>query len=128
MSKAIDRLTRDLGYPLLGATNCDDFMSAKGEHVVFLTGDPAKNLETDDVAAILPELVQAFQYRFKAAVVDRAIEQSLRERYDVWPTPSLLFLRDGALIGAVPKVRDWPDYLSEIKSILDRPQPAVTRQ
>lgn len=127
MSKAIDRLTNDLGYPLLDATSYDGFVSEKGERVVFLTGDPVKNLETDDVAAILPELVQAFQHRFKPAVVDRAIEQSLRERYDVWPTPSLLFLRDGALIGAVPKVRDWPDYLSEIKSILDRPQPATAQ-
>lgn len=127
MSNAIDRLTHDLGYPLLDAASYNDFISAKGERVVFLTGDPAKNLETNDVAAILPELVQAFQQRFKPAVVDRALEQSLRERYDVWPTPSLLFLRDGALIGAVPKVRDWPDYLSEIKSILDRPQPATAQ-
>lgn len=121
MSKVLKRLTEDLGYPVLDEATVEDFISATGDRVLFLTGDPATNLETDDVAAILPELVQAFQSRFKPAVVDRSIEQPLRERYDVWPVPSLIFLRDGALTGAIPKVRDWPDYLAEIKSILDRP-------
>ena len=121
MSRAIDRLTQDLGYPVLDASNFEAFAAAEGDQVIFLTGDPVKNLETDDVAAILPELVKAFPDRMRPAVVDRSIEQSLRERFDVWPVPSLLFLRGGALAGAIPKVRDWGEYLSEIRSILDGP-------
>jgi len=121
MSRAIDRLTQDLGYPVLDSSNFEAFAASEGDQVIFLTGDPAKNLETDDVAAILPELVKAFPDRIRPAVVDRSIEQSLRERFDVWPVPSLLFLRGGVLAGAIPKVRDWGDYISEIRSILDRP-------
>ena len=87
--------------------------------MLFLTGDPAKNLETNDVAVILPELVRCFGGRFRPAVVDRAIENALRERFEVWPTPSLIFLRDGRMLGAIPKVRDWDDYLARVRAILD---------
>lgn len=125
MSKVLKRLTEELGYPILDAATLEGFISESGDRVLFLTGDPATNLETDDVAAILPELVQAFQHRFKAAVIDRSIEQPLRERYDVWPVPSLIFLCDGEMTGAIPKVRDWPDYLAEIKTILERPHTSV---
>lgn len=125
MSKVLKRLTEELGYPILDAATLESFISESGDRVLFLTGDPATNLETDDVAAILPELVQAFQHRFKAAVIDRSIEQPLRERYDVWPVPSLIFLCDGEMTGAIPKVRDWPDYLAEIKTILERPNTSV---
>jgi hydrogenase-1 operon protein HyaE len=125
MSKVLKRLTEELGYPILDAATLEGFISESGDRVLFLTGDPATNLETDDVAAILPELVQAFQHRFKAAVIDRSIEQPLRERYDVWPVPSLIFLCDGEMTGAIPKVRDWPDYLAEIKTILERPDTSV---
>ncbi|HML30810.1 MAG TPA: hydrogenase [Hyphomicrobium sp.] len=125
MSKVLKRLTEELGYPVLDEGTLEGFISESGDRVLFLTGDPATNLETDDVAAILPELVQAFQHRFKAAVIDRSIEQPLRERYDVWPVPSLIFLCDGEMTGAIPKVRDWPDYLAEIKSILERPNTSV---
>ncbi|WP_172636527.1 MULTISPECIES: hydrogenase [unclassified Hyphomicrobium] len=125
MSKVLKRLTEDLGYPILDETTLECFLAEPGERVLFLTGDPATNLETDDVAAILPELVQAFQHRFQAAVVDRSIEQPLRERYEVWPVPSLIFLCDGEMTGAIPKVRDWTDYLAEIKTILDRPATSV---
>ncbi len=120
MSRAIERLTNELGYPLLDAKSVEAFVQAQEDRVVFLTGDPARNLETDDVAAILPELMRAFPGRFTAGVADRTIEQSLRERFDVWPVPSLIFLHSGRLKGAIPKVRDWAEYLSEIQAILEK--------
>lgn len=125
MSKVLKRLTDELGYPLLDETTIEGFIAEPGERVLFLTGDPATNLETDDVAAILPELVQAFQHRFKAGVVARSVEQTLRERYDVWPVPSLIFLSGSQVTGAIPKVRDWTDYLAEIKTILEQPNTSV---
>jgi hydrogenase-1 operon protein HyaE len=33
--------------------------------------------------------------------------------------PSLIFLRDGQFIGAIPKVRDWADYLDRTRAILE---------
>ena len=119
MAFLIDRLTTELGWPLLDADTLNAFAHAPGERVLFVPGDPAKTPEALDVAVILPEIVMAFQNRFAPAVVGPAIERTVRERYDVWPMPSLIFLRDGVFLGAIPKVRDWSDYLDRTRAILD---------
>jgi hydrogenase-1 operon protein HyaE len=119
-SPLIEKLLTRNGYPRVDASTVEAFINGDGDRVLFLTGDPAKNLETDDLAVILPELVKAFQNRFQPAIVDRALEQSLRERFDIWPLPSLIFIEQGRLKGAIAKIRDWDDYLSEIGRILGR--------
>ena len=81
-------------------------------------------LETADVAVILPELKMAFQGRFDCAVVDDAVEERVRDDTGVFKTPSLIFYRDGALIGSIPKVRDWDDYMARIAHILAVPAAA----
>lgn len=118
-SPLIDRLTGPLGWPLLASMEAlDAFAARPGAHGLFVPGDPDKNLETSDAAVILPELVAAFGGVFDCAVVDGAIERAVRTRFEVWPTPSLILLREGALLGAIPKVRDWDDYLARTRAIL----------
>jgi hydrogenase-1 operon protein HyaE len=119
MAYLLDRLSTELGWPVLDAASLDAFVDGPGERVLFVTGDPLKNAETMDVAVILPELVMAFQGRFLPAVVAQDVERAVRDRFDTWPTPSLMFLRDGAFLGAIPKVRDWDDYLARTRAILD---------
>ena len=120
----IARLTGELGWPLLASTSeMEAFTRRPGVHVLFVPGDPARNLETGDVAVILPELKMVFQGAFDCAVVDDGIEEAVRKAADVFKTPSLLFFREGALIGAIPKVRDWDDYLARIQHILATPAP-----
>lgn len=119
MTALIDRLTTELGWPRLSAETLDAFAGGAGERVLFVTGDPRKTPEALDVAVILPEVVMAFQNRFRPAVIDQSIERAVRDRYDVWPVPSLIFLRDGRFIGAIPKVRDWADYLERTRAILE---------
>ena len=115
----IDRLTRELGWPQLASLDeVAAHAATPGTHVVFVPGDPVRNLESADVAVILPELRQAFQGRFDCAVADAAIEEPLREATGVFKTPSLIFYRDGQMIGAIPKVRDWSDYMARIPQIL----------
>jgi hydrogenase-1 operon protein HyaE len=115
----IDRLTEEFGFPRLTTAEARDaFTAAPGVHVLFVPGDPARNLETTDVAVILPELRLAFQGAFDCAVIDDAIETDTREAAGVYKTPSLIFYRDGAPIGALPKVRDWSDYMARIPQIL----------
>jgi hydrogenase-1 operon protein HyaE len=63
-------------------------------------------------------LKQAFQGRFDCAVVDDAIEQQVREDTRVLKTPSLIFYRDGQMIGGIPRVRDWDEYMARITQIL----------
>ena len=115
----IDRLTTELGWPRLTTLDAAQAFTARdGAHCLFVPGDPARNLESADVAVILPELRMAFQHAFDCAVVDDAIEAPLREQTGVLKTPSLLFFRDGRFLGGIPKVRDWDDYMTRIPRVL----------
>ncbi|WP_460274054.1 hydrogenase accessory protein [Celeribacter sp. ULVN23_4] len=120
----IDRLTTELGWALLeNDHDVAEFASRPGMHVLFVPGDAKRNLETADVAVILPELKIAFQGKFDCAVVSDAIETELREATRILKTPSLLFYRDGAFLAGIPKVRDWDDYMNRIAQILAMPTP-----
>ena len=122
----IDRLTTEFGWPVLDDPDTlSEFTQRPGTHVLFVPGDPKRNLETADVAVILPEIKQAFQGRFDCAVVGDDIEQKVREETKVLKTPSLIFYREGAMIGALPKVRDWDEYMTRIAQILARPLAAA---
>ena len=97
------------------------FTQAPGLHVIFVPGDVVRNLETPDVAVILPELRQAFQGQFDCAVAADSVETDLRSSTKVHKTPSLIFFREGQMIGALPKVRDWSEYIERITQILALP-------
>ena len=118
----IERLLSDLGWPLLAdAEAVRDFTARPGAHVLFAPGDPARNLETADVAVILPELRAAFQGLFDCAVLDDTVEAEVREETRVLKTPGLIFYRDGQFVGGIAKVRDWDDYMTRIARILGTP-------
>ncbi len=118
----ITRLTDELGWPeLQDMPSISAFVEAPGVHVLFVPGDAKRNLETADVAVILPELQIAFQKQFDCAVVGDEIERELRNVTNVFKTPSLIFYRDGSKIGAIPKVRDWAEYMTRISQILNLP-------
>ena len=122
----IARLTDEMGWPQLEtAADLAAFAERPGWHVAFVPGDPARNLETADVAVILPELRMAFQGRFDCAVVADAIEADLRTETGVLKTPSLVFYHDGGFVAGIAKVRDWDDYVARITQILARPPVAA---
>jgi hydrogenase-1 operon protein HyaE len=122
----IDRLTTELGWPKLTTESARiAFTSQAGLRVLFIPGDPVRNLETADVAVILPELRQAFQNVFDCAVVGDEIESDTRAATEVYKTPSLVFFRDGQQIGALPRVRDWADYMARITHIISAPVPTA---
>lgn len=118
----ITRLTTEFDYPCLETMgDVAAFTEAEGVHVLFVAGDITRNLETPDVAVVLPELRQAFQGRFDCAVVAEAIENDVRDASGVFKTPSLIFYREGEFIGGIPKVRDWSEYIERITQILAQP-------
>lgn len=120
--RLIDRLSAELNWPSLSNMgDITEFTARPGMHVLFVPGDPARNLETADVAVILPELRLAFQGRFDCAVVEDGVEAELRDAAQVFKTPSLIFYREGSQIGAIPKVRDWDEYMARIEQILSVP-------
>ena len=120
-SPLIEQLIEHHGFPRLTAANIDRMLAAEGTLVLFLTEDPKRYPESNDVAVILPELMRAFSNRFRPVVVDRALEPRLKDRYDISIWPCLVFLRDGRFLGKIAKVRDWSEYLERIADILERP-------
>ena len=118
----VTRLIEDFGYPALHSmADVASFAEAPGAHVIFVPGDAGRNLETPDVAVILPELRQAFQGQFDCALASDAIETELRESTGVLKTPRLIFFRDGACLGGIPTVRDWSDYVERTAHFLSLP-------
>ena len=122
----VDRLTTEFGWPRLDDTaGFDAWTRAPGLHVAFVPGDAARNLETPDVAVVLPELHMAFQRAFDCGVVGDAIETEVREAAGVLKTPSLIFYRDGQCLGGIARVRDWDDYMARIPRFLAAPAPVT---
>jgi hydrogenase-1 operon protein HyaE len=115
----VARLERDLGWPRVTTEAAAmAFVAGPGAHCLFVPGDARRNLETPDAAVILPEVQRAFGGLFDCAVVDDAIEAALRDRFHALKAPGLLFFRDGRFLGAIEKLRDWPDYLTRTAHIL----------
>lgn len=118
----ISRLMSEFDYPeLTDMGEVAAFTEALGVHVIFVPGDAVRNLETPDVAVVLPELRTAFQRQFDCAVAADSVETELREDTGIFKTPSLIFYRDGACLGGIPKVRDWSDYVERITHFLSQP-------
>ncbi|MBT9384206.1 hydrogenase accessory protein [Pseudooceanicola sp. CBS1P-1] len=121
----VTRLTTELGWPALDDIGSFDAWAASpGVHVAFVPGDAARNLETPDVAIILPELRMTFQNAFDCAVIGDAIEATLREDSGVLKTPALIFYHDGICLGGIARVRDWDDYMARIPRFLSAPAAA----
>lgn len=116
----IDRLTTEDGWPTLtDEAELKTWIARPGNHVLFVPGDWKRNLESADVAVILPELVRAFQGRFDCAVVGEELQGAVKESSGINKTPSLIFYREGVCLGGIPKVRDWDDYMARVARILD---------
>ena len=117
LAPALARLVRDLGYPLLDGGDAPWRGDAAATWVVFLPGHGNASAETADIAVILPELVAATP-DLRPAVADAAAERTLLERTGGLGLPALVFLRGDAVLGSIPRVRDWSDYRQRIAAIL----------
>ncbi len=50
----IERLSSELGWPHLSEkADLEEFVGQEGEHVLFVPGDPRRNLETADVTGTI---------------------------------------------------------------------------
>ncbi len=110
-------------YPVVDEETIEEFLSGRGDVVLFVPGEAKRLVEVDDVAVILPELVKAFKGRLTPCVLDRSSETKIQLRYRFNAFPALIFLRNGGYLGVITRVLDWQDYLKEISEILSR-QPA----
>jgi hydrogenase-1 operon protein HyaE len=118
---AIARLCRDFGIPEVGSADVDAFLVADGDAVLFFTEDPKKYPESSDVAAVLPELMNAFPGRFRSAVVARESERVLQQRFGFARWPALVFVRNGDTVGSITGIQDWSGFLEKIHALLESP-------
>lgn len=122
----IRALSERMQLPVIDETNVDAFLApgaGEPDHtMLFFTGDPEQRSESNDVAVVMPEILQTFQGKLRGAVVLRAAEEKLRARFHVVIMPSLVVTRCDNVLGVLPKVRDWSEYMEKISAWL---QPGV---
>lgn len=116
----IERLTSELGYPVVDLDNHDAFVARPGMNVVFFPGDPTTVRDATDVAVILPELVTAFDGALQPGVVTDTFGdgKQLKMQYGFRKYPSLVFVRAGEYVGTISRVQDWSEYLQRINELL----------
>ncbi len=117
-SPLIQRLFDEYGYPEIQVANLQDFIKGPGVFVLFFTGDPNQNRETNDVAVVLPELVSAFDGKLRPGVVSRSAEKELQARYGFRRWPALVFVQEDGYLGAITGMQNWEDYLREVQALL----------
>nr|WP_312841727.1 hydrogenase accessory protein [Sinorhizobium psoraleae] len=115
--------------PLVDETNIDAFLAPTvGEPdnvVLFFTGGPVQRPETDDMAMVLPELLQFFRGRLRGAVVRRTAEETLKTRFNVVVMPSLVVTHRDQPVGVLRKTRNWSEYVDKIGAWLAPDAPGI---
>jgi hydrogenase-1 operon protein HyaE len=119
-SPLIDALTAKHGFASVNAETVDAFLQSHSESVLFFPGDSERLVESDDVAVILPQILEQFQCRVAPALVEKKAERALQLRYRFSAFPALVFCRGDGYLGAICRVLDWQDYISETAAILAR--------
>jgi hydrogenase-1 operon protein HyaE len=119
-SPLIAALSERHGIPTVDEHSIDAFLiPAAGEPdytLLFFSGDPVERSEALDVAVVLPQLASAFVGRLRAGLIARSAENQLRGRFKVHAVPSLVLAQGGRPIAAMPKIRDWSDYVETIEN------------
>ncbi|PZU89542.1 MAG: hydrogenase accessory protein [Shinella sp.] len=128
-SHLVRALSERAQLPVVDETNIDAFLApTEGEAentVLFFTGDPAQRPEVDDVAVVLPEILEAFRGRLRGAVVKRGSEDKLKARFSVMVMPSLVVTRRDQPVGVLGKIRDWSEYVEKISAWLSPDAPVI---
>lgn len=115
----IQRLFDDYGYPEVTLDNHDDFIRQAGITVLFFAGDPKTVRDSTDVAVVLPEIIKVFRGRLQPGVVAADAERQLQRHYGFMGWPALVLLRDGGYLGAITRIQNWTEYLSEISAMIE---------
>ncbi|MCG7945588.1 MAG: hypothetical protein AB2729_03035 [Candidatus Thiodiazotropha taylori] len=125
-SALINALMEQRAVPLVDAQTLEDFAAKQSHTLLFFTENPQQFPESNDVAVVIPLLMDAFAERFQVAVVARSAEHQLHARFPFDGWPSLVMLKDGAYVGAISKMQDWDVYLAEIERLLNA-EPATVK-
>jgi hydrogenase-1 operon protein HyaE len=116
----IDALVERHGFGLVTEANVDAFLDAHEQSLLFFPGDPDRLVESNDAAVIVAELMKQFSGRLAPALVERASERRLQQRFRFKSFPAFVFLRRQGYLGVITGLLDWQDYFTAIEAILAR--------
>lgn len=119
--RLLQRLQAQSQIALLDEAELETFIAAAGDGMVLLTQEPEQQPETWDVAVILPEVLKQFRGRLRAAIVSPELARQQKVRFGITRWPALLFVRDGAYVGAIEGMCDWEIYQREVAAMLEKP-------
>ena len=125
-SPVIDALIEDKGLSRVDEASLEAFSRSHRHVLLFFTENPRQFPESNDVAVVLPLLMQAFGERFRVGVVARESERRLHARFPFDGWPSLVLLREGRYVGAISRMQDWDVYLSEMERLLQTEPSTLT--
>jgi len=117
----LERLASRHAIQTLDESGWQGYAGAAGDAVALFTEEPERTPEAWDLAVIFPDLLAAMGVPLRAAVLPPQAAHALRGRYGINRLPALLFLRDGGYVGAVEGLRDWAEFLTECRSLLQAP-------
>lgn len=86
---------------------------------LFFVGERDRTGESADVAVVLRELVRCHAGRLRAGVMEAADERKLKVLFGVSTTPSLVFVRGRATLGAIERMKGWNQFAARVVEILD---------
>lgn len=118
LETAIGRMVQKHGFVRVDR---DNPVFPGGLTALLMTEDPQRNLEVLDACVILPEALKLLGEQVARYVAGPETAVTLMPRFGVVRAPSVVFLRNGAYIGALNGIRDWRDYQAELARLLDGP-------
>lgn len=116
-SSALDRMIERANVPVLDAQGMTS-EAAVGDWILLFAGDPTARPEVADLAVILPEIVKGRAGALSFAVIDREAEDALAAQLGVFVKPTLVFMREGAVMGVIPRIKDWAFYEQMLEEYL----------
>jgi hydrogenase-1 operon protein HyaE len=114
----LSRLVGLTGAATLDADSVDAWTAQPGAAMLVFADDPGMHKETLDLAVIVPELHAACGREFRVGLLQGPAARAVVPRYGVARWPAFVMLRDGCYLGAVDGLRDWEDYLAELRRLL----------
>jgi len=114
----VEQLVSRHGFVQVDVGSFDAFAAASGHALLVFTEDPVRFKETLDLAVIAPEIAKAFAGAFRVGVLLPADARKVATRYGFARWPALVLLKDGQYVGAIDGLRNWEDYVEDMRRLL----------
>ncbi len=105
------------GFEELDASNYSEFIKKEGLSLILFVENPNRMKETLDALVIAPEVTKYCQLIVNKAVVPPPDARKLSAIYGFRRWPAMVFVKEGAYLGAVDGLRMWSDLIAEVDKI-----------